>query len=125
MQIFEPTYYVSANFQNPYFLEVVGEVDKAKGDDGSLAMDIASGSETGFGLATSLRYKLEWEYLRQARINRAISGGFSKPIKHSLRTIRGFGTGLLLRVDLLVLLILDCQIDHGVIMDNCVRLFCK
>jgi hypothetical protein len=67
--------------------------DQAGGGDGSLAIDIASGSATGFGLATSLRYKLEWEYLRQARINRAISGDFSKPIKHSLRTIRGFGTG--------------------------------
>jgi hypothetical protein len=68
-------------------------LSKKYGGDWSLAMDIASGSATGLGLATSLRYKLEWEYLRQARINRAISGDFSKPIKHSLRTIRGFGTG--------------------------------
>jgi RHS repeat-associated protein len=66
------------------------------GGDGSLAMEIASGSAIGFGLATSLRYKLEWEYLRQARINRAISGDFSKPIKHSLRSIRWAGSGFTL-----------------------------
>jgi hypothetical protein len=71
-------------------------VAQTGGGYGSLAMDIASGSATGFGLATSLRYKLEWEYLRQARINRAISGDFSKPIKHSLRSIRWAGSGFTL-----------------------------
>jgi len=70
-----------------------GETAQGQEGDGSLAMDIASGGATGFGLATSLRYKLEWEYLRQARINRAISGDFSKPIKHSLRSIRWAGSG--------------------------------
>jgi hypothetical protein len=80
--------------QNAATNQLFGGIDTQNGGgDGSLAIDIASGGATGFGLATSLRYKLEWEYLRQARINRTISGDFSKPIKHSLRTIRGFGTG--------------------------------
>ncbi|NOX47603.1 MAG: hypothetical protein GXO89_11570 [Chlorobi bacterium] len=57
------------------------------------AMDVASTSVTGFGLATTARYRLEWEYLKQVRINRALSGNFAQPIKHSLRTIRGIGTG--------------------------------
>ncbi len=57
-------------------------------------MDVASASVTGFGFATAARYRLEWEYLKQARINRALLGNFSKPIKHSLRTIRGIGTGI-------------------------------
>jgi hypothetical protein len=49
---------------------------------------------TSLGLANTGRYFLEWEYLKQARFNRALSGNFSQPIKHSLRTIRGFGTGV-------------------------------
>jgi hypothetical protein len=46
-----------------------------------------------FGIATKGREIIEWEYLKQARYNRRISGNFSKPIKHSLRTIRGIGRG--------------------------------
>jgi RHS repeat-associated protein len=65
----------------------------AKNGGGLDAMDIASMGATGFGLATIARYRFEWEYLRQARINRALSGNLSQPIKHSLRTIRGIGTG--------------------------------
>jgi hypothetical protein len=51
-------------------------------------------SVTGFGLLNSLRYRLEWEYLRQAKYNRAISGNFSTPVKHSLRTISRVGQGV-------------------------------
>ncbi len=45
----------------------------------------------GVGLATKGRELLEWEYLSQARINRAIAGDFSQTIEHSLPTIRTTG----------------------------------
>jgi hypothetical protein len=51
-------------------------------------------SVTGFGFFNSLMYRLEWEYLRQAKYNRAISGNFSIPVKHSLRTILHVGQGV-------------------------------
>jgi hypothetical protein len=62
--------------------------------EGGNAIDIASNSIGGVSLLTRVREIIEWEYLSQARINRSISGDFSRPINHSLRAIRGVGTGL-------------------------------
>jgi RHS repeat-associated protein len=45
----------------------------------------------GIGLFNKGRELAEWEYLRQARYNRALSGDFSKPIKHSLRGLKNTG----------------------------------
>ena len=79
------------NFANVF---LPGEVEiTGQAGGGVDAIDVASASVTGFGFATAARYRLEWEYLKQARINRALSGDFSRPIKQSLRTIRGIGTG--------------------------------
>ena len=57
--------------------------------------------ETGFshtgktayvaGLANKGRGAVEWEYLRQAKFNRSLSGNFSQPVKHSLRAISKTG----------------------------------
>lgn len=49
---------------------------------------IASG---GVSLLTKGREVIEWEYLRQAKFNRALSENFSQPIKTSLRSLKNTG----------------------------------
>jgi hypothetical protein len=48
----------------------------------------------GVGILTKGRELGEWEYLRQAKFNRQLTGDFSKPVKHSLRLFKNAGRGL-------------------------------
>jgi hypothetical protein len=43
------------------------------------------------GILTKARELVEWEYLRQAKFNRALSGDFSQPVKNSLRALKNTG----------------------------------
>jgi len=45
----------------------------------------------GVGLLTKGREFIEWEHLRQAKINRELSGDFSRSVKHSLRALKNAG----------------------------------
>ena len=54
----------------------------------------ASKTIGGFGLLTKGRELVEWEYLSQAKYNRALSGNFSQSVKHSLRAIKNTGRAL-------------------------------
>ncbi len=54
-------------------------------------LNYANGFLQGWGGMNEFRKVLEWEYLSQARFNRALSGNFSQPIKHSLRAITKVG----------------------------------
>jgi len=65
-------------------------------EGGNSLLEFAGYGLTGMGILNNFRGFLEWEYLKQARINRAISGDFSKPIKHSIRSIRWAGSGFTL-----------------------------
>ena len=60
---------------------------------GNYILNYAIKFTTGFSIVNKVREVLEWEYLRQARYNRALSGNFSQPIKHSLRSIIKVGQG--------------------------------
>ena len=48
----------------------------------------------GWGLANKGREALEWEYLRQAKYNRSLSGNYSQTVNHSIRAIRNTGRAL-------------------------------
>jgi len=54
-------------------------------------LNLTSKAVSSLGLVTKVREVAEWEYLRQARINRALSGNFSKPIKTSLGGLKNTG----------------------------------
>ena len=45
----------------------------------------------GLSAANGAREVVEWEYIRQARINRALSRNYSHTIKHSMRAIKAVG----------------------------------
>jgi hypothetical protein len=54
-------------------------------------LNYLSKANGGLAAATSARAVLEWEYISQARINRALSGNFSQTVKHSMRAIKAVG----------------------------------
>jgi hypothetical protein len=60
-------------------------------DLGNNALDYTSKTVGGAGLLSKGRELVEWEYLRQAKFNRALSGDFSQPVKHSLRALKNTG----------------------------------
>lgn len=45
----------------------------------------------GLAVATNCKEVIEWEYIRQARINRQLAQNYSTPIKHSMRAIKAVG----------------------------------
>ncbi|MCD4747441.1 MAG: FG-GAP-like repeat-containing protein [Bacteroidales bacterium] len=48
----------------------------------------------GASSLTKGREIFEWEFLQQAKYNRALSGNFSQPVKHSLRVLKSTGRKL-------------------------------
>mgnify|MGYP006284799813 CR=1 FL=1 len=54
-------------------------------------LNYSSKANGGLAVATGTREVLEWEYIRQARINRALSGNYSQTVKHSMRAIKAVG----------------------------------
>jgi hypothetical protein len=54
-------------------------------------LNYSSKANGGLATATGAREVLEWEYIRQARINRALSGNYSQTVKHSMRAIKAVG----------------------------------
>jgi len=75
---------------NPQFTEGVED----RGDWRIPVINYSSKTVGGVATATGAREILEWEYLRQARISRALSGNFSQPVRHSLRAIKSTGRTL-------------------------------
>ncbi|MDO8897140.1 MAG: hypothetical protein Q7V19_05775, partial [Bacteroidales bacterium] len=63
-------------------------------DWGNIALGHISECLGGVGLLTKGRELLEWEYLRQAKFNRALSGDFSQPVKNSVRALKNTGRTL-------------------------------
>jgi RHS repeat-associated protein len=70
-----------------------GSWNAANGGDswGNTALYYSGKIIGGVSLLNKGRELAEWEYLRQARFNRALSGNFSQPIKHSLRLLKNTG----------------------------------
>jgi len=70
----------------------LGAASSQGGSDwGNTAIDHSSKAVGGVGVLTKGRELVEWEYLRQAKFNRSLSGNFSQPVKHSLRALKNTG----------------------------------